>query len=111
LDPTNAATDVDATSEVAVEPAEPAVEPAEPTVELPAEPSVAVESDDISAPAAPARGAVFSGTKAQIRLAPSKSSTHPTSGRRGDLFVDSTGRLWFCRSGGKTATWKQVKLV
>jgi hypothetical protein len=65
----------------------------------------------VPGPTEPARGAVFAGRKAQIRLSPSKASTHPTSGRRGDLFVDNAGRLWFCRSGGKTATWKQVKLV
>jgi hypothetical protein len=49
--------------------------------------------------------------KAQLRVVPSKASSHPTSGRRGDLFVDSFGRLWFCQAGGKAATWKKVKLV
>jgi hypothetical protein len=51
------------------------------------------------------RGGVFHGGKAQLKLSPSSASTHPTRGQRGDLFVDKTGRLWFCK--GKT-TWKQL---
>jgi len=27
---------------------------------------------------------------------------------RGDLYADSTGRLWFCKTGGSTATWHQI---
>lgn len=112
-------------SEIAQVPAtespEPAIEAAETAVSArtaddlsavqgPADPARA-SADPVGASTEPARGGVFAGTKAQIRLTPSKASTHPTSGRRGDLFVDSAGRLWFCRSGGKNATWKQVKLV
>jgi len=51
------------------------------------------------------RGGVFGGKLAQLRLSPSGASTHPASGQRGDLFVDSSGRLWFCKGG---TTWKQL---
>jgi hypothetical protein len=51
------------------------------------------------------RGGLFSGGKAQLRLHPSSASTHPTKGQRGDLFVDKSGRLWFCK--GRT-TWVQL---
>ena len=93
----------------------PATDSLEPAIEA-AEIAASVGSTDdlvaaVSGPVEPARGGVFAGTKAQIRLTPSKAPTHPTSGRRGDLFVDSAGRLWFCQSGGKAASWKQVKLV
>jgi hypothetical protein len=43
------------------------------------------------------RGGRFNGKKAAIRLDPSTAATHPTSGARGDLFVDAFGHLWFCR--------------
>lgn len=85
--------------------------PVDPAPEFAPEASSAVEADEVATPEPPARGGVFAGTKAQIRLTPSKATTHPTTGRRGDLFVDATGRLWFCRSGGKNASWKLVKLV
>jgi len=51
------------------------------------------------------RGMLCRGGAAAIRLMPSKSATHPATGLRGDLLVDSSGRLWFCRGG---ANWKQV---
>jgi len=54
------------------------------------------------------RGGVFSGTAAQVQLVPGSKSTHPKSGKRGDLYADSTGRLWFCKKGGTTATWHQI---
>jgi hypothetical protein len=57
------------------------------------------------------RGGLFAGRKAQLRLVPSSAATHPTSGATGDLFVDKSGRLWFCRKGGNPAVWKQVSLV
>jgi hypothetical protein len=88
------------------EPAAPTPQPAGPTAKLARE-----SAEPATGSVEPARGGVFSGTKAQIRLTPSKAPTHPASGRRGDLFVDGAGRLWFCRSGGKVASWKQVKLV
>jgi hypothetical protein len=57
---------------------------------------------------APDRGGVFIGGKAQVRLVPSASATHPSSGALGDLFLDKNKRLWFCL-GGKA--WKRVQLV
>jgi hypothetical protein len=52
------------------------------------------------------RGGVFKGNLAQLKLLPSSHLTHPPSGQRGDLFVDKSGRLWFCKGG---TTW--VKLA
>jgi hypothetical protein len=54
------------------------------------------------------RGGVFGGAPAQIQLTPGSRSTHPTSGRRGDLYADKTGRLWFCKKSGTHATWHQI---
>jgi hypothetical protein len=54
------------------------------------------------------RGGVFSGSAAQVRLTPGSGSTHPKSGSRGDLYADKTGRLWFCKKSGTTATWHQI---
>lgn len=54
------------------------------------------------------RGGVFKGASAQVQLAAGSGSTHPKAGQRGDLYVDNTGRLWFCKVGGSTATWKQL---
>jgi hypothetical protein len=51
------------------------------------------------------RGGIFTGGKAQLKLHPSSASTHPTKGQRGDLFVDKSGRLWFCKGG---TNWKQL---
>jgi hypothetical protein len=55
-----------------------------------------------------ARGGVFSGGAAQIQLQPGTGSTHPKGGVRGDLYADKTGRLWFCKKSGATATWHQI---
>ena len=51
------------------------------------------------------RGGAFNGKKAQIQLRASAATTHPSSGARGDLFVDNSGRLWFCKG---STTWKQL---
>ena len=51
------------------------------------------------------RGGVFTGPVAQVRLTPSTAVTHPTSGARGDFFLDRSGRLWFCKGG---TSWKQL---
>lgn len=51
------------------------------------------------------RGGQFSGKKAQLRLQPSTDATHPASGAKGDLFVDASGRLWFCKGA---TTWRQI---
>jgi len=50
-------------------------------------------------------GAVFKGLSAQIQMYPAAASTHPTVGSAGQLFVDHSGRLWYCRGG---RTWKQL---
>jgi hypothetical protein len=55
------------------------------------------------------RGGSFAGKAAQIQLVAGTGATHPTSGKTGDLYVDNTARLWFCKVGGTTATW--VKIV
>jgi hypothetical protein len=51
------------------------------------------------------RGGHFRGKKAQIRLDPSTTATHPSSGDAGDLFVDAENRLWFCKGG---TTWVRI---
>ena len=51
------------------------------------------------------RGAVFTGKLAQLRLSPASTASHPSSGSRGDFFVDKSGRLWFCKGGTQ---WKQL---
>jgi hypothetical protein len=50
-------------------------------------------------------GGKFAGKDAQLWLLPASASSHPSSGQKGQLFVDSSGRLWFCKGG---ATWKQL---
>ena len=61
-----------------------------------------------SASGSSGRGGVFAGTAAQVQLSPGAKSTHPKSGVRGDLYADSTGRLWFCKTSGSTASWHQI---
>jgi hypothetical protein len=51
------------------------------------------------------RGGVFIGDRAQVQLVASGATSHPASGARGDLFVDKSGRLWFCKGG---TTWRQL---
>ena len=70
-----------------------------------------VASQDASAigvlgQSATGRGGVFSGKVAHLRLPPSSAATHPHAGQPGDVFVDSSYRLWFCKGG---ASW--VKLA
>jgi hypothetical protein len=50
-----------------------------------------------------ARGGVFTGGSAQVRLVPGDKATPPSTGQNGDLYVDSTGRLWFYRAG-----WRNI---
>jgi hypothetical protein len=50
-------------------------------------------------------GATFQGKTAQVELVPSSDATHPASGTGGQLFVDSSKRLWFCRGG---THWQQL---
>ena len=67
-------------------------------------------SDGIGVHGAATRGVggVFEGSKANITLRPIPGETHPDPGTTGDLLVDSTGRLWFCRASGNPATWVQL---
>ena len=59
-----------------------------------------------------ARGGQFSGGPAQIRLIPGTASTHPASGKAGDIYLDSTSRLWLCTvTSTTTATWKQIQVA
>jgi len=51
------------------------------------------------------QGGRFRGKTAQIQLVPSTATTHPASGAAGQLFVDRSARLWFCRGG---TSWKQL---
>jgi hypothetical protein len=51
------------------------------------------------------RGGQFSGAAASVRLMPSTGTTHPHSGKAGDLFVDASHRLWFCKGG---TTWVKI---
>jgi hypothetical protein len=54
------------------------------------------------------RGGIFGGAAAQLKLLPGTRTTHPGNGQRGDLYADSKGRLWYCKTGGTRATWHQV---
>ena len=54
------------------------------------------------------RAATFKGKLAAIRLLPARDTSHPAAGRSGDPFVDKTGRLWYCKRGGASATWIQL---
>lgn len=51
------------------------------------------------------RGGRFKGKKAQIRLEPSTTVTHPSSGDAGDIFLDKSKRLWLCKGG---TTWVRI---
>lgn len=51
------------------------------------------------------RGGMFAGNVAQLQLQPSDRATHPLHGEPGDLFVDASHRLWFCKGGSR---WSQV---
>jgi hypothetical protein len=60
------------------------------------------------------RGGQFQGGAAALRLVPATASTHPTTGKVGDVFVDSGARIWFCThasSGSTAATWRQLAFV
>ena len=61
--------------------------------------SVGVFGDARSAGAG-SRGGVFAGAIGEIplRIMPDAyEATHPPAGKRGDLFIDRTGRLWLCK--------------
>jgi hypothetical protein len=62
----------------------------------------------IHATSSDGRGGIFAGSAAQVQLTPGSHSTHPKSGKRGDLYADKSGRLWFCKRSGATASWHQI---
>ena len=53
-------------------------------------------------------GGVFEGEEAAIRLIPAKSASHPRKGQVGELMLDASHRLWFCKRGGDPAVWTQL---
>jgi hypothetical protein len=50
-------------------------------------------------------GGRFTGKTAQVQLVPTTASTHPASGSAGQLYVDRSKRLWYCKGG---TSWKQL---
>jgi hypothetical protein len=57
------------------------------------------------------RGALFYGGIAHVRLQPG-GTTHPTTGLKGDLYLDSSVRLWLCTDDATNpVTWKQVQVA
>ena len=59
----------------------------------------------ITASSAHGIGGKFSGKVAPIQLVPSSAGSHPAKGSAGQLFVDHSNRLWFCKGG---ANWRQL---
>jgi len=62
----------------------------------------------LKATSAGGRGVIASGKLAQLQLHPGTQKSHPKQGETGDLFVDKSARLWFCKAGGATATWVRL---
>jgi hypothetical protein len=50
-------------------------------------------------------GGLFAGQVAPIQLVPSTAASHPAKGSAGELFVDHSNRLWFCKGG---TNWHQL---
>jgi len=50
-------------------------------------------------------GARFAGKVAPLQLVPSAAASHPATGTAGELFVDHSNRLWFCKGG---TNWHQL---
>lgn len=69
----------------------------------------AASGDAVVGKSSKGRGGRFSGGAANLRLVPSTAHTHPKAGSAGDLFVDASHRLWFCKkSSTHVATWVQL---
>jgi hypothetical protein len=51
------------------------------------------------------RGGIFKGPHSTAEADPCIRHHAPTSGDRGDLYVDTSGRLWFCKG---STTWVQL---
>ena len=61
-----------------------------------------------------AYGGEFKGGRAPVRLTPHATLVgRPTTGshKRGELFADAAGALWYCTADGTPGTWKKVSLV
>jgi hypothetical protein len=58
-------------------------------------------------------GAVLKGGSAAVRLVPQTGEGSPKDGthQRGELRVDSRGKLWLCTKGGSPGTWRQLAFV
>jgi hypothetical protein len=67
---------------------------------------VAASGAGVSGTSDTGRGRLFqSGSKAQVRLIPSTAASHPASGQAGDLFLDTSRRLWLCKGA---STWAHI---
>jgi hypothetical protein len=66
------------------------------------------KGDGVRGQSTEGRGGSFAGKAAALRLVPSAAPDHPAEGLAGDLFVDSTRRLWFCKRGGKNSLWVEL---
>ena len=58
-------------------------------------------------------GGQFEGGKAQLKLKPAGSVDKPTSGAhtRGEIYMDSAGKLFVCTADGTPGTWRRVQTV
>jgi hypothetical protein len=58
-------------------------------------------------------GGRFTGAAAAVRLVPQADVGSPGSGKhqRGEMLVDSKGKLWLCTKAGTPGTWKQIAFV
>jgi len=58
-------------------------------------------------------GGTFTGGQAQLHLTPSGRSGKPTSGAhdKGDLYLDSTGKLFICTESGTPGHWARVNVT
>jgi hypothetical protein len=55
-------------------------------------------------------GGLFTGGKAQLKLAPKATAGRPTSGAhtKGEIYMDSKGALFVCTVNGTPGTWRKV---
>jgi hypothetical protein len=55
-------------------------------------------------------GGLFSGGKAQLKLAPKATGGKPTSGThtKGEIYMDSNAALFVCTANGTPGTWRKV---
>jgi hypothetical protein len=58
----------------------------------------------LSAVSASGHGAELSGSVAQLQLVPNPTTGHPATGQPGELIVDTSGALFYCRGGSNWVT-------